>query len=146
MWFMKGEIAGWTGEMSIVRNSAERRFAMRLWYFVICLFLICSSGCASMKCASEDEKEISLSQVPAKAVQGAQRAVKGITLTEAEVEEDGRTVYELEGTANGKEYEIEVTADGKVLGVEQEADDDDGDNHDDDEDEDEEHDDVEDDD
>ena len=67
----------------------------------------------------ENDKEIPLSQVPKEAVEAAQRAVEGITLKEAEVEEDGRTVYELEGTANGTEYEIEVTADGKVLEVKQ---------------------------
>ena len=50
----------------------------------------------------------------------AQQAVENITLTEAEVEKEGRMVYVLEGTADGKEYEIEVTADGKVLDVEQE--------------------------
>ena len=99
---------------------------MRLWYFVICLVLTCIVGCASIESGSEDEKEIALSQVPREAVAAAQRAVEGITLTEAEVEEeDGRTVYVLEGMANGTEYEIEVTADGKVLEVEQEAEDDD---------------------
>ena len=50
------------------------------------------------------------------------QAVEDINFTEAEVEEeDGQTVYVLEGTADGKEYEIEVTADGKVLEVEQES-------------------------
>jgi uncharacterized membrane protein YkoI len=38
-------------------------------------------------------------------------------------EEDGRMVYELEGTADGKEYEIEVTADGRVLEIEQDDED-----------------------
>jgi uncharacterized membrane protein YkoI len=83
-------------------------------------------GCASIESRSEGEKEIALSQVPREAVTAAQHAVEGIRLTEAEVEEeDGCTVYVLEGMANGTEYEIEVTADGKVLEVEQEAEDDD---------------------
>jgi uncharacterized membrane protein YkoI len=74
----------------------------------------------------EKEKEIPLSEVPRAALTAAEGAVEGITLTEAEVEEeDGQTVYELEGTANGKTYEIEVTADGKVLEVEDAAEDDD---------------------
>ena len=35
-------------------------------------------------------------------------------------------MYEVEGTANGKEYEIEITAEGEVLKIEEEeADDDD---------------------
>jgi uncharacterized membrane protein YkoI len=98
---------------------------MRPFYFVITLVLTCTLGCASLESTHEDEKEIPLSQVPAEALQAAQQAVAGITLTEAEVEEeDGCTVYELEGTANAIEYEIEVTADGKVLEVEQEDQDD----------------------
>ena len=101
---------------------------MRAWYFVIGLVLTCILGCAYLESGSEDEKEIPLSQVPKAAVAAAQGAVEGITLTEAEVEEeDGRTVYELEGTANGTEYEIEVTADGTVLEVAEEAEDDDED-------------------
>lgn len=112
---------------------------MKPFYCVIGLVLICIFGCASLESKHEDEKEIPLSQVPAEAVQAAQRAVPGITLTEAEVEEeDGCTVYELEGTADAIEYEIEVTADGKVLEVEREDQDDeeddeeDGDENDDD--------------
>jgi hypothetical protein len=106
---------------------------MRPFCFVIVLALTCTIGCASLESAHEDENQIPLSQVPAEAVQAAQRAVPGITLTEAEVEEeDGCTVYELEGTADAIEYEIEVTADGKVLEVEQEDEDDeeDDDEHD----------------
>ncbi|UCF43461.1 MAG: PepSY domain-containing protein [Planctomycetota bacterium] len=101
---------------------------MRALYFVIGLVLICTVGCTALESANEDEKEIPLSQVPAEALEAAQHAVAGITLTEAEVEEeDGSTVYELEGTADGIEYEIEVTADGKVLEVEQENEDDEND-------------------
>ncbi len=103
---------------------------MRPFYFVIGLVLTCTLGCASLESTHEDEKEIPLSQVPAEAVEAAQRAVAGITLTQAEVEEeDGCTVYELEGTADGIKYEIEVTADGKVLEVERQ---DQNDEHDDD--------------
>ncbi|MHC4170276.1 MAG: PepSY domain-containing protein, partial [Planctomycetota bacterium] len=74
----------------------------------------------------ENEKEIPLSEVPAAAVAAAKGAVAGIELTEADVEkEDGRMVYDIEGTANGKEYTIEVTAEGEVLEVEEETADDD---------------------
>jgi hypothetical protein len=94
---------------------------MRMWIIVIVFLLIFVSGCASLESLCEDEKEISLSDVPVVAVNAAQQAVENITLTEAGVEKEGRTVYVLEGTANGKEYEIEVTTDGKVLDVEQEG-------------------------
>ncbi|MHC4144366.1 MAG: PepSY domain-containing protein [Planctomycetota bacterium] len=98
---------------------------MRAWYFVIGSVLICGLGCASLDDLFENEKEIPLSEVPAVAVKAAQGAVEGISLTEAEVEEeDGETVYIIEGTADGKEYEIEVTAEGKVLEVEEETEDD----------------------
>jgi len=97
---------------------------------VIAALLMCALGCASLESAfeREDEKEIPLAEVPAEAVQAAQAAVPGITLTEASVEEeDGQMVYDLEGTVDGAEYEIEVAADGKVLEVEQEGDEDDDD-------------------
>jgi len=94
---------------------------MRTWIIVMVFLLTCISGCASLESMCEDEKEIPLSDVPVVAVDAARQAVGKITLTEAAVEKKGRTVYVLEGTANGKEYEIEVTADGKVLDVEQEG-------------------------
>ena len=66
------------------------------------------------------DKEIPLSEVPDIVMQAAMGAVEGIKFKEAEVEEeDGQTVYELEGKANGVEYEVEVSADGKVLEVEE---------------------------
>ena len=66
------------------------------------------------------DKEIPLSDVPDVVMQAAMAAVEGIKFKEAEVEEeDGQTVYELEGKANGIEYEVEVSADGKVLEVEE---------------------------
>ena len=50
---------------------------------------------------------------------------RGIEITEATVEEErGRTVYEIEGVADGIEYEFEVTADGKILEMESEEADD----------------------
>ncbi|UCD48948.1 MAG: hypothetical protein JSW27_15595 [Phycisphaerales bacterium] len=107
---------------------------MKRTYLLIAMLLACALGCASIKSIFErdDEKEIALSDVPVEAVQAAQAAVVGITLTEASVEEeDGKTIYDLEGTADGTEYEIEVTADGEVLEVEKEGQDtDDDDDHD----------------
>ncbi len=101
---------------------------MKARYFVILLVLVCGAGCATLDELFENEKEISLSEVPDAALAAAMAAVDGIELTEAEVEEeDGQTIYDIEGTANGKEYSIEVTAEGKVLEVEEETEDDDGD-------------------
>ncbi|UCE49466.1 MAG: PepSY domain-containing protein [Phycisphaerales bacterium] len=108
---------------------------MRAWYFVTGLALICGLGCATLDELFENEKEIPLSEVPGAAVAAAKGAVEGIELTEAEVEkEDGQTVYDIEGTANGKEYSIEVTAEGEVLEVEEgtEQEDDDAEGEDDD--------------
>jgi len=115
-------------------------------------FVLGCACCMKSKCATKKEKEkgkeIAVSQVPKAAMEAAQNAVKGINLTEAEVEkekvrtvctQEGKTtdgkehqtqvekekvqmVYTLEGkTTDGKEYKIEVTADGKVLEVSQEA-------------------------
>ena len=99
---------------------------MKTWFIVIGLALVCLVGCESLESVFEKEKEIPLSQVPQPAMEAAESAVDGITLTEAEMEkEDGQTVYVLEGKADGKEYEIEVTADGKVREVEEETKDDD---------------------
>ena len=98
---------------------------MRAWHFVMGLVVICSLGCATFDDLFENDKEVPLSEVPPAAIEAAQGAVDGITLTEADVEtEDGQTVYDIEGTANGKEYTIEVTGEGKVLEVEEETEDD----------------------
>lgn len=79
----------------------------------------------------EKEKEIPLSDVPKIVMDAAQKAVPGIELSEADVEEtpDG-LVYELEGILDGKEYEIEISADGTVLNIEEEDHDDDEDDDD----------------
>jgi ABC-type Zn2+ transport system substrate-binding protein/surface adhesin len=69
---------------------------------------------------AEHELEIPVSSVPKAVMAAALKAVKGIRLTEAEVE--SVLVYELEGTASGKEYEIEITAEGEVIEVEAEDD------------------------
>jgi hypothetical protein len=119
----------------ILQNLRDRKIAMRTPYFVIGLILVCGLGCATLDDLFENEKEVPLSEVPAAAVEAAQGAVEGITLAEAEVEkEDGKTVYDIEGTANGKEYTIEVTAEGEVLEVEEETEDDDDDEGEDDDD------------
>ena len=104
---------------------------MRTLYFVIALMLICLVGCECIEEMFEKEKEVPLSDVPQAALTAAEGAVDGITLTDAAMEEeDGKTIYDLEGTANGKTYEIEVTAEGEVLEVEEATEDDDDDDDD----------------
>ena len=98
---------------------------MRTLYCVLALGLICLVGCECIESMFEKEKEIPLSEVPRATLTAAEGAVEGITLTEAEMEkEDGKTIYDLEGTADGKTYEIEVTAEGEVLEVEEATEDD----------------------
>ena len=80
---------------------------------VALLFLMAGlTACANMW----GDKEIALSEVPAAAVAAAEGAVDGFQIKSAEIEDkDGRTVYELEGKANGVKHEVQVTADGQVL-------------------------------
>jgi uncharacterized membrane protein YkoI len=69
--------------------------------------------------AVSQERDVPIADVPAAVLAAAQAAVPGLAISEAEVEvEDGRDVYEIEGTADGVEYEIEITADGEVLEIE----------------------------
>ena len=76
------------------------------------------SACAGM---SEDD-DIAISDVPAAAIEAAEGAVDGIELKSAESKvKDGRTVYEIDGKANGVKYEVKVTADGEVLKVKTEG-------------------------
>lgn len=85
----------------------------------------CSFGAAIVAsllispCAICKDQDVALSDLPVAVVQAAEAAVAGLKVSSAEVEtEDGETIYELEGTANGTEYEVEVTADGRVLEIE----------------------------
>ena len=71
------------------------------------------------------DRDIPLSEVPKNIKKIARNAVKGIKLTEAEIE-DGN--YELEGYVGDDEYEIKITPKGKVLKIEKEDDDKDDDN------------------
>lgn len=77
----------------------------------------------------KNERKIPLSEVPKIIIDAAKKAVKGIELKEAEIEEENNTkIYELEGVANDKEYEVEIDEKGTVLYVEID-DDDDHDDH-----------------
>jgi len=74
----------------------------------------------------EDEEEVSIDQVPAAVKATILREAKGAAIKEIEKEtKDGKTVYEAEFVAGGKEIEIKVSADGTLLKREVEDDDDD---------------------
>ena len=85
-------------------------------------FVLALAAAGSAICAEEGEEQdekVPLDQVPAAVKDAAVKAVNGLVLTEAEKEEkNGVVVYELEGTANGKEYEVKVDANGEVLSAE----------------------------
>lgn len=80
----------------------------------------------------DDEVEIPLDQVPKAVLDAAKEAVPGIEVSRASREvEDGETIFEVQGKADGTMYEVEVNATGTVVEVEK-GDDDDGDHDDDD--------------
>jgi len=85
----------------------------------------CKAKCVSVCKKKKDDEDIPLSQVPGKIKKIAGKAVKGIKLTEAELE-DG--VYELEGYVGDQKYEIKISSEGKVVKIEKEDDDDDNEN------------------
>jgi uncharacterized membrane protein YkoI len=69
----------------------------------------CSAGtsCSTKPCA-----------VPANILAAAKSSVPGFAMTSYDTDTDnGRKVYELDGTANGRKCEIKVDANGKVLKI-----------------------------
>ena len=63
--------------------------------------------------------------VPDAVAAGVLKALPGFQASELEIEtEDGKTIYEFEGTADGKTWEVEVDAEGNVLEIEEETGDD----------------------
>ena len=68
---------------------------------------------------NEDEDEdsaIPLKQLPQQVRFNAEASVPNLRLLAAEKnDEDGRTIFEIEGEANGKRYQIKTQADGRVL-------------------------------
>ncbi len=63
------------------------------------------------------EKEISLSKVPGIVIDAANKKIKGIKLTEAEVvtKFTGEIFYKIEGKRDNKIYELQITSEGKVI-------------------------------
>ena len=101
---------------------------MRISRFMVAagavLVLGCDFGAEPKAAAKEAEDSVPLDSVPDVVKAAAASAVAGIVLEEAECEtEDGRVVYDLEGTADGKDYALEIAADGTVLEVEVEEED-----------------------
>jgi uncharacterized membrane protein YkoI len=86
-------------------------------YLMGLLIALYLAGCSN---SGEKETEVSLEDVPRVVLDSARKAVPGITIDAAEIEEeDGEQVYELSGEADGKSYEIEVSPSGEVLEVEE---------------------------
>jgi len=82
----------------------------------------CCEKEAVQKAEVSDEEEIPLAKVPKNIKEIAKKAVKGIKLSEAELE-DGN--YELEGYVGKDKYEVEITPEGKVIEIELDKKDDD---------------------
>ncbi|MCG5052977.1 MAG: hypothetical protein KA712_08450 [Myxococcales bacterium] len=76
----------------------------------------------------DDGKKIPLADVPPAVLAAAAAALPGFVAeeVEVEVEDDGVTEYELEGTVSGVAHEVEIEVDGtgRILEVEVERDDD----------------------
>ena len=79
-----------------------------------------------------------LSAIPAAVKSAAGKQVKNLVITEAELKMKGKTLYELEGNANGRKYDLIIDKNGNIEKLESEAEDSDGDDGDDDDDEDDE--------
>jgi hypothetical protein len=74
------------------------------------------AGCSSL----EREARLPLAEIPGVVKAAAEQVLPGLVLAEAEVEtKDGATVYELEGTADGRKCELRIRADGTVLRLKQ---------------------------
>lgn len=68
----------------------------------------------------DDEMNLSIEDLPASVRKTAEAAVPGIVLSGAALEdEDGTTIYEIHGTADGIAWCIEVSTDGKLIEVEE---------------------------
>ena len=81
-----------------------------------------SVACAPLLAAPRQKASVPLEQVPQVVVHAAEKAVGGITLTEAKLRaKRSGGVFKLEGIAAGKGYAIKVDAAGRVLDVEQEV-------------------------
>ncbi len=71
----------------------------------------------------DDEEQISIDKVPAKARAALLKHAKGAKFTEVEREKvRGVVFYEAEWKVDGREHEVKVTADGSLVELEEEVD------------------------
>jgi uncharacterized membrane protein YkoI len=93
-------------------------FAMRLTLTAFALVMI-GMGSSTVAVAKDDDGKIELGKVPPAVRRAALKAVPGLKLTEAYMEDDeGETLYTLDGQlADDRDVEVEVTAKGEVLSV-----------------------------
>jgi hypothetical protein len=82
--------------------------------------LAACAACLALVAARSHKADVPLDQVPDVVVHAAEKAVTGITLSEAKMRtKKSGVVFKLEGTADHKGYEIKVDAAGTVLDVEE---------------------------
>jgi uncharacterized membrane protein YkoI len=98
--------------------------------------LVLCIGAVATQQLAENEKTLSIEQVPTAVRTALLAQAQGGTISEIEMEnENGQAVYEAEITLDGKEVEVKVAANGTVLGKEADDEDHDADEENEDEDE-----------
>ena len=76
------------------------------------------AACASSRPLHSDSGSSQSGGVPANVLAAAKSSVPGFAMTSYDTDTDnGRKVYELDGTANGRQCEVKVDANGKVLKI-----------------------------
>ncbi len=77
---------------------------------------------ATIASAEDDEKPVSIDQIPAGAATALKTAAGGAAITRVTTEdEDGKTEYEATFTVAGHKHEVAVTAEGTVTSKEEEV-------------------------
>ena len=104
------------GRSRVPEQPYDEGIKMNIVRALTCAILALSlTGCAGLW----EEEDVEISAVPAAAINAAKGAVPGLEIRSAEVEtKDGRTIYEIDGKADGVKHEVKVTAGGEVLKVE----------------------------
>ena len=76
------------------------------------------AACASSRPLHSDSGLLQPGGVPANVLAAAKSSVPGFALTSYDCDtNNGRKVYDLDGTANGRKCEVKVDANGKVLKI-----------------------------
>ena len=93
---------------------------------VVCLALCI--GAVATKQALDQEKNVTIDEIPSVVKATILAEANGATIQEIEMEtEDGKTIYEADVIIDGQEVEIVVAPDGTLIGKKTEGDDDEGD-------------------